>query len=264
MTKIVHWGQIPGSREYQEDYAITRGGESAGTDCFLLVCDGMGGHAAGDVASKTAARAFLNVFNENKESDPKEWLPIALSSANAEIASAVSQNEALADMGTTLLACTVRNNSVFWISVGDSILYHVRNSVVTVLNDDHSMAPFLDKLAEEKQISKEEALRDPRRNALRSAVMGDEIPLVDLSEKPELLVAGDILILASDGILSLEESEIGELSSRFRKQGAEAVANALLESVESKNLSHQDNTTVAVYIDGNPERRGFLQKLLGT
>ncbi len=263
MTKTVYWAQIPGQRAYQEDYAVIRGGEAPGSDCMMLICDGMGGHAAGDIASKTAARAFLSAFNANGAAEPAEWMPEALTAGNDAIAEAVRQNEALRDMGTTLLACTVSGDTVSWISVGDSLMYHIRKSKAALLNEDHSMAPVLDQLVKDGQISVEEALTDSRRNALRSAVMGDDIPLVDLQQRDNVLRPGDIVLLATDGLLTLSATEIGKLAEKTRPAGAKAIADALLKAIDAKALSHQDNTTVAVYIHRADKANGFFRSLFG-
>lgn len=263
MTKTVYSGQIPGAREYQEDYAAIRDAAADDDGHLLLICDGMGGHAAGDVASKTAARAFLGLYNERGAADPEEWLPQALYAGNSSIADAVAQNDSLKDMGTTLLACTIRGGTVTWISVGDSVLYHVRKSTVALWNDDHSMAPVLDQLAEDKQITREEALHDSRRNSLRSALMGDDIPLIDLQSKEGALKPGDVLLAASDGILTLDNEEIAKLTGRHRSAGAKAIVDALLQAVEAKNLPHQDNATIAAYVHEQGKSGGFFRSLFG-
>jgi len=263
MTKTSFSGQIPGAREYQEDYAAIRDDIADGGGCLLLICDGMGGHAAGDVASKTAARAFLDLYNEHGAGDPTEWLPQALHAGNSSIAAAVAQNESLKDMGTTLLACAIRDGTVTWISVGDSVLYHVRKSAVALWNEDHSMAPVLDQLAEDQQITREEALHDSRRNSLRSALMGDDIPLIDLQSKEGALKPGDVLLAASDGILTLDTGEIANLTGRHRAAGAKSVVDALLSAVEAKNLPHQDNATIAAYVHEQGKSGGFFRSLFG-
>jgi protein phosphatase len=223
----------------------------------------MGGHAAGDIASKTAARAFLSTFNANDGAEPAEWMPEALTAGNDAIAEAVRQNEALREMGTTLLACAVAGDALAWISVGDSLMYHVRKSRAVLLNEDHSMAPVLDQLVKDGQISEEEALADSRRNALRSAVMGDEIPLVDLQQRDDVLRPGDIILLATDGLLTLDETEIGKLAEKTKPAGAKAIADALLKAVDAKASPHQDNTTVAAYIHRADKAKGFFRALFG-
>ncbi len=79
---------------------------------------------------------------------------------------------------------------------------------------------------------------------LRSAVTGDELDLVDVSRRPLVLEEGDYVILASDGLHTLDGTEIQRIVSAYAEDGAEAVANALIRAVEACAIPHQDNTTV--------------------
>jgi protein phosphatase len=81
---------------------------------------------------------------------------------------------------------------------------------------------------------------------LRSAVTGDEIDLIDISRQPLVLEAGDYVVLASDGIATLDESEITRIIQAYADDGAAAVARAIIRSIESLREPHQDNATVLV------------------
>ena len=131
-----------------------------------------------------------------------------------------------------------------WVSVGDSPLYLCRNGEIALLNEDHSLAPALDQMARDGKITFEQARQDPRRHMLRSAVTGEILELVDISQKPLPIEYGDVFLLASDGIHSLEEAEIARTVVAYMNDGALAVAQALIRAVENMRAPHQDNTTV--------------------
>src|SRR5262249_21058738 len=133
-----------------------------------------------------------------------------------------------------------------WVSVGDSPLFLVRGGRIALLNADHSLAPEIDKLAAAGKMSWEDARTDPRRHYLRSAVTGAEIEMIDRSRAPVALDAGDIVILASDGIQTLSQKSILEVVQRHAEEGPEAVARALLAAVGAVGEPHQDNATVVV------------------
>ena len=113
------------------------------------------------------------------------------------------------------------------------------------------MAPVLDKLVASGRLTAEEAEDDPRRHMLRSAVVGEELDLVDLSQNPWALQGGDVVVLASDGIHSIADLEIARIIAAYRKDGADATAEALIAAVGDANAPHQDNTTVVVVTIGD-------------
>jgi protein phosphatase len=119
------------------------------------------------------------------------------------------------------------------------------------LNEDHSMAPVLDKLVEAGRLDPEEARDDPRRHLLRSAVVGEDLDLVDLAQEPWPLHQGDVVVLASDGLNSIADIEIARVIAAFRKDGPEATADALIQAVADAGEPHQDNTTVVVVTVGD-------------
>ena len=132
----------------------------------------------------------------------------ALQLANAAIANCVEENPALNGMGCTLVGTAFGAAGVEWVSVGDSPMFLVRRGEIFLLNEDHSLAPEIDKLAAAGKMTWEDAQSDPRRHFLRSALTGAEIELIDRSRVPLVLEPGDVVIIASDGIHTLGHADI--------------------------------------------------------
>jgi protein phosphatase len=245
-----------GARDYQEDSsAFWKRGETSGsggaedaptanaTRLVAVLADGMGGHTAGAVASQMVCDSFISAYRRLDGARPERLLT-ALKSANDAIADKVKANPALSGMGSTLVAAVFGDAGVEWVSVGDSPLLLFRRGEIAHLNEDHSLAPELDRLAAEGLISAAQARSDPRRHMLRSAVTGEELDLIDVSRRPLTLEAGDYVILASDGLHTLETAEVARVIAAYAADGAEAVAGALIRAVEAIRDPHQDNTTV--------------------
>jgi protein phosphatase len=95
-------------------------------------------------------------------------------------------------------------------------------------------------------MSVEAARNDPRRHMLRSALTGETLELVDVSRKPLPLEPGDYVLLASDGIHTIEDAEISRVVAAYSDDGPEAIAGALIRAVEQVRDPHQDNITVIV------------------
>lgn len=242
--------QYRGRRETQEDYYAFADASEPGRppldQVLLVVGDGLGGHAGGSVASYLVVNSFVRAFHEQPGS--QDWrLRIALDTAN-ETLGIVSQRlpPMGSSMGTTLLAVLVSRQQVHWISVGDSILLLYRQGKLQRLNEDHSLAPILAERVRAGSLSAAEAAAHPDRHALQSAVLGQQIQLVDFPPEPLLLEPGDILIAASDGILTLTEKALEELLSFGKNTTADKIADAILFAIRRINFERQDNTTVGV------------------
>ena len=184
MELKIQGNMIQGSRDYQEDYYEICTEQFKGSNsCLVVLCDGMGGHSGGALASHIVVTAFVNEFITSTKLTPSDALAKSLSEAQLAIKSEVNDNAAPSDMGTTLVAVYVSDSDLHWLSVGDSHLYLYRKGDVIKLNEDHSMAAVLDDLVEIGRLETEEALSDPQRSALRSYVSVDDIPLVDIQSK---------------------------------------------------------------------------------
>ncbi len=238
-----------GARSYQEDTVEVR---AEGGGVVAVLADGMGGHVGGALASGLACRSFLDAFARSQAEMPAR-LAEALDRADAAIAARTAEDRKLRGMGCTLVGIALRPDPdrIEWVSVGDSPLYLVRHSGEIVrLNEDHSLTPEIDRLAETGSISWDEARADPRRHVLRSALTGTEIDMIDRSPQPLALEPRDMVVLASDGIHTLAEADIARLAATAATPDAAAVA--LLAAVEAAGEPYQDNTTVVLVRVGGP------------
>ena len=238
--------QIPGGREYQEDdYGLIESGASD-RDEVLVIADGMGGQVSGDTASHTVIKTFIETYSDTTGLI-SDRLRACLKAANDALASAIGAHPALAGMGTTVVATVISQRGLEWISVGDSPLWLFREGQLRRLNADHSMAAVFADLVAVGRMTEEEAATDPKRHALRSAVMGDEIHLIDVSSQPVALKRGDRVVLASDGLLTLADGEIARILQTMQDAPLSEIAEALIQAVEDAAHPHQDNTTVLLY-----------------
>ncbi|MCP4041939.1 MAG: SUMF1/EgtB/PvdO family nonheme iron enzyme [Gammaproteobacteria bacterium] len=236
--------QIDGARNYQEDaFMVTHMGEGADTNSVALVimADGMGGHAAGNVASNMVTSTFNKTFSGKY---PTDDIPAALHDSllksNDTIREAVKETPGLQGMGCTMVTAFLKGNSIWWISVGDSHLYLLRDRSLSKKNADHSYGGYLKRMREQGV----DVAADPKLspNMLMSAMIGDEIAEIDLTEEPIKVHPGDRILVCSDGMDTLGQGAIIQYSS-WADSPRECV-KALLDAVEAAHQPRQDNTTV--------------------
>ena len=240
----VFGNQIDGARDYQEDaFMTTRLGEGAQSEAAVLVimADGMGGHAAGNVASNMVTTTFNRTFaGLYPAEDVPQALNQALIKANDSIRQAVRETPGLKGMGCTMVSAFIHEMKLWWVSVGDSHLFLLRDRSLSKLNADHSYGGYLQRMREQGMAVEPDSNLSP--NMLMSAMIGDEIAEIDLSEEPLELQPGDRLMVCSDGIDTLGQGSIIQYSN-WSESPRECV-EALLNAVESANQPKQDNTTV--------------------
>jgi protein phosphatase len=255
--------QSRGGRENQEDFCAvwadgtiatavecSAQGGSSKKELIAVLCDGMGGHNAGEVASQVATRAFLDAIKRpaHGAAAPTADLPNACEAANNALSARINQDCSLRGMGTTLVGARVLNSALSWVSVGDSHLYLFRRGQITKLNDDHSMKPVLDRMVRTNIISPEEARNHPDRNALRSAISGGEVALIDRGGAPVPLRKGDAVVIASDGLDTLADHTIWKMLKPRLFRSARSLASSLVEACLKSGGPHQDNTTVTILL----------------
>lgn len=181
----------------QDCYAI---GEIPEVGAWAVVCDGMGGHAGGNVASEMAAlriseRIKTNYHRRMRNFSIKNMLESAIISASADIFERASKDESLSGMGTTAVVAVCVNGECVVASVGDSRCYHIKNDEITQITKDHSL---VQELVDSGAITPEEAKTYPMRNVItRSVGLKDDV-LVDFFDVS--IEKGDKILLCTDGL----------------------------------------------------------------
>lgn len=245
LTFEISGAQIDGARDYQEDaFLITNLHDQDGNpSALVIVADGMGGHAAGNVASNMAVQAFNKHVTANYPSEHiHEVLNGAVLKANHSIAETIKETPALDGMGCTMVGALLQGNKIWWASVGDSHLYLIRNRELSKINADHSYGGFLDAMeAAGTPVEPEPGLS---RNMLMSAVTGSDISDIDCPTSPLQLQAGDKILISSDGLDTLSEGKIIQYCEW--SETPKECADSLLNAVEEADMPKQDNTTVVI------------------
>lgn len=208
---------------------------------FVLIADGMGGHAAGEIASGMAARSVM-LFLQDADIIDETVLREAIVHANRDIYQTANSNEAYSGMGTTMILCYERGNAIHWAHVGDSRLYIYRNRVLHQITQDHS---FVGELERSGQITKEEAKVHPKRNLLTRAVGAESEIEVDTGTLlPE---AGDIILLCTDGLTNMvTETEIASLIDAHKDH-----LDTTVEKLISAANEHGGNDNITVVVARN-------------
>lgn len=240
--------QSIGKRDNQEDCfrLILQDERDPHSDALMILSDGMGGHAGGEVASNLVSDRFAAYFVSNtSETRPSSRLRASLAAANEALAARVAEEPALNGMGCTLIGALKVDKRLIWISVGDSVLFLLRDGKLRRLNQDHSVYGELKDLVRAGKLTQQEADRNPRRNALRSAVLGREIALIDVDSIT--LKKGDIILLATDGVETLSDHEIEVILKREKQPDMRAVTADLINAVNAKQMPKQDNTSLIAY-----------------
>lgn len=257
-TYDVATAQSQGRRERQED-AVAVSCPQGADFAFAVVSDGMGGHAAGDLASRIiVAEVFAELTLRGRASvdtpeDMAELLQASVETANASLQAQIEAFPDQEGMGGTVIATSLLTGALQWVSVGDSLLYLLRDGMLKRLNDDHSMAPQIDLMAKRGMIDEEAARTHPQRNCLTSALTGKDIPEVDCPAKRLDLEDGDLVVLASDGLQTVAEEDIASILDQAAQSEAREIAASLLEAVAAGGDPDQDNTSIIVIRVYQPE-----------
>jgi protein phosphatase len=232
----------------EDSYAVEVMDASAGRPevTLLIVCDGMGGTNAGEVASRMTVDTILRSFAEDGSADTGEALGRALEAANAEVWEHNHTRVDLQGMGTTCTALAVGPDEAVFAHVGDSRAYLVRSGRIRQLTKDHSLVA---QLVERKQLTPEEAKRDPRRNVVTRSVGVSATVEPDVVRLDEELRPGDTFLLCSDGLHGqVSDQEMARIAS------GESLDRACRELIRLGNEhGGPDNITVLLARLESPE-----------
>ena len=193
---------------------VRQGNEDSGFSSaqLIAVADGMGGHAAGEVASRIAVQVLQKLAptlaaTDIDEDSVEDLLMHSLHSIDEEIAAVADEDIEKRGMGTTLTALLIRDKSISLLHIGDSRCYRLRGNTLEQLSNDHTV---IQELLDQGAISEAEAAEHPQRSMLTQALRGDGdvTPLLQMYEVKK----GDRYLLCSDGlsgVLSDKEIKVG-------------------------------------------------------
>jgi PPM family protein phosphatase len=209
---------------------------------LIAVADGMGGHAAGEVASSLAVKTLVQsaqVFTHpdiDEESADDLYLQ-AIQEADLSLKSAVEENPALSGMGTTLTSLLLRGSSVALLHIGDSRAYRLRGSAFEQLSVDHTV---IQELLNQGAISESDIATHPQRSVLTQVLMGEgnvEVPLPVIDVK-----VGDRFLVCSDGLSSVLTEK--EIKSLLKGKDRDAAVAALVDATYINGAP--DNVTLVI------------------
>ena len=199
-----------------------------------VVADGLGGHAAGEVASRMVVAAVHDMANEGQEIDTAT-LKTAILRATQQVLDASAGNSSYEGMGSTATVLHVDEHAgmVYYAHVGDSRLYLLRNGIFRQVSRDHS---YVEELVARGELSEAEAQHHPRKNLLLRAVGIEERLHVDGDFFP--LEAGDRLLLATDGLTNMvDDDELAALLGGTFEGLAERMVKRALAGGGSDNIT---------------------------
>ncbi len=188
-------------REVNQDYVYATDQPVGPFPNLLVVADGMGGHKAGDFASKYTVEVVKRELKESRAGKPAAILKKIIRTANRELIEAASQDVKLEGMGTTLVAATVIGNTLHFANIGDSRLYLINDSI-RQLSKDHSLVEEMVRLG---GIKAEEARNHPDKNIITRAMGVKTEAEADFYEYS--IKRGDVILMCTDGLSNMVEDE---------------------------------------------------------
>ena len=163
---------------------------------IALVCDGMGGARAGNVASTMAVDLFMRRFLEQKdEPNDQERMQVSAALANQEVFQRAADDPNCAGMGTTLVAALAGPGEAVILNEGDSRAYHINQEGIVLVTRDHSL---VEDMVERGELTREEARNHPHKNLITRALGAEPVLLADCFR--QTMAPGDCLLLCSDGL----------------------------------------------------------------
>ncbi len=218
---------------------------------LFIVCDGMGGHASGEVASQMAVETIRNFFRDTREDPELTWpykmdrakryeenrLITGVKLANLRIHEASKREPKYHGMGTTIVSADIIDEGIYLGHVGDSRIYRIRDNQIEQVTEDHSL---LNDYIKMKKLTTEEIENFPHKNVIvRALGMKESVKVDTFFEQPH---PGDIYLLCSDGLCNeISDEQMLEIVSR-QPRDLQAACHGLIEA--ANKAGGHDNTTV--------------------
>lgn len=235
MLKTFSVTDIGRKRKMNQDYVYSSEQPIGHLPNLFLVADGMGGHNAGEYASKVTVETIVECIADSPETDAARIFNTAIQSANARIRKLATVSPLLAGMGTTVVAAACEENRLSVANVGDSRLYVVGEKGIRQITRDHS---WVEEMVLRGGIGREEARNHPDKNIITRAVGAEDTVRADFFTVG--LEEGDTVLMCTDGLTNmLEDEEIRMIMNGARDivERAQALVEAANENGGRDNIS---------------------------
>ncbi|MGO5335972.1 Stp1/IreP family PP2C-type Ser/Thr phosphatase [Bilifractor sp. LCP19S3_H10] len=189
-------------RHMNQDFIFTSEESVGNLPNLFVVADGMGGHNAGDFASRYGVSVLVETVRKDKNFNPVKVMRNAIEAANREVFSQSRNDPSMAGMGTTMVVCTVVGGYAYIANVGDSRLYLAGSDSMTQITQDHSLIAEMVRLGE---LTPEEGRNHPDKNIITRAVGTNEDVKIDFFDVK--LDTGDQILMCSDGLSNMVEDQ---------------------------------------------------------
>ena len=239
MLKTFSITDIGKKRKLNQDYVYTSEKPIGNLPNLFIVADGMGGHNAGDYASKYTVETIVDEVRNSFEVNPEKIISRAIARANREIIKLASENEDLYGMGTTVVVATCMSKYLRVANVGDSRLYIVGEQIRQVTTD-HSLVEEMIRMG---GIDREAARNHPDKNIITRAIGAADTVKADFFQ--ETIQPGEMILMCSDGLTNmLEDEEI-----RMILQGQRDIVEKAEALVGAANLNGGKDNIAVILIE---------------
>lgn len=238
---------IMGTRDHQQDYAGIIGKKKG---LAGIICDGMGGLKGGEVASSISVKAFLSDYIDMTEGEAVSDFLVREADKMDEAVFQLSDSQGNnLKAGSTVVSVIIEDVNLYWLSVGDSRIYILRNNSILQITTDHNYRMHLNGLLKKGEISEERyeaEVSGKQAEALVSHLGMGGLKYIDRNSKPFPLEPDDVILLCSDGLYkSLDDHQIMALLTD-NKISSRVSARRLADMALTQAVRGQDNTTVIV------------------
>ena len=200
--KICSLTDIGSTREMNQDYLYSSEEAVGKLPNLFIVADGMGGHKAGEFASRYVVETTVRTIEGSKEDEPITILSESIETANRKLKEYADAHQQMKGMGTTIVAAVIQERSLIAANVGDSRLYVVGDEI-TQVTQDHSLVQELVRLG---QMDQESAKTHPDKNVITRAVGVSDNVKIDIFERQ--LNPGEYIVLCSDGLTNMVDDAV--------------------------------------------------------
>ncbi|MBQ3969086.1 MAG: serine/threonine-protein phosphatase [Clostridia bacterium] len=197
-----------GDRNEQQDCI---GYEIKPDEIIAVLCDGMGGHAGGGIASQLVVEHMLNSYSASyPQTSINDFFVENAIKLDKEVSELSNEDNTKMYAGTTIVSVIIRERTLYWLSVGDSRIYLFRNGKLARPTIDHNYSLLLDEQYASGEISTEDYSKEAHKGQMLVSFLGvGGLPMIDFSSTPFELISGDAILLTSDGMYrNLPEDEI--------------------------------------------------------